>query len=170
MSADDPTDDELEREAARDVPLAMGGSRGHAPKLSQESRAINPKQLLADEARAQGGELEDRMMNAPDLAEYMERQRRMGERTQTRQGPPPVRREPPRSGASPLARSREIQTEPPPAKHEPAPTLFHPDAVAWDRYVSACLIVANANGAADPMVLATEMADWLLAKRRERFG
>lgn len=45
MSSDDPSDDELDREAARDVPLALGGTRRHSPKLSDEPRGINLREM-----------------------------------------------------------------------------------------------------------------------------
>jgi hypothetical protein len=175
MSAEDPTDDELEREASRDVSAAIGSPR-HAPKLSAESRAINPRALLEAEARAQSGEPESEeryfapadvgrvRRDFPDIGRRMDRLVAEHERTV-------ARREPPMSGASPLARRRQIETEPPPpAKHEPTPTPFHPDAVAWDRYVCATLLFVQNMGVEEPEQLAVELADWLLTERRKRFG
>lgn len=141
MSADDPTDDELERDLNRDLPLR---ARQHGPKLGTESRAINPRELLAAEAAGQGGELEDYRQSAPEPPRAPRR-------------PPPRQDEPAlRGNVRPLRRPPTLS-----AGAEAAPSY---DALVWERFVIAALPLA------DSVAAAAELADILLEERRRRFG
>jgi hypothetical protein len=163
MSADDPTDDELEREAARDIPSALGGTRHHAPKLEAVSRAIDLREmrpLLEAEREAS----DSRMGSARGGPEYV----------------PPGYPGPGRRHASlPVAKpemDRIVHSQRSASPlgsalrpQAPAATrvLIDEEAAAWDRYVAAALpIVANQQL---PEAAACAVADVLLEERRRRF-
>lgn len=171
MSSDDPTDDELEREAARDVPLPLGGSARHAPRLETKSRAINPRALLEAERAAQSDDrVTIRRDELPDLDAILEQLE--------------ARRRPMQASSEAFASGRRTGDRPvglglirPPrraaeAHAEPAPVANAENARAWDRYVAAALGVCAMFGLQDPELTATAVAvaDQLLEERRKRFG
>lgn len=168
MSADDPTDDELEREARADVPLPQGGNLRHSPRLSGESRAINPRALLMAEAEAQSqGPRQpfDRNPNEQAHDAWRERERREVRHRYEAAGPPPGLE----SGRS--RGLRLVAGDPPPPAPPPRAVAPSSEAEAWDRYVCAALGVAVAIlPGQDPEPIALAVADRLLEERRRRFG
>ena len=148
MSADDPTDDELEREARADVPIA---SRKHGPKLGTESRAINPRELLEAERY---GQSQDPLEGAYQAGAP---RRPFGEPRPTHA----MTREPAPRQDQPAMRGRVM----PFRRREPPPTLepFVPDGI-WDRYLIAAIALT------DTVEAAAELADMMLEERRRRFG
>lgn len=163
MSSDDPTDDELEREAARDVPLPHGGTGRHAPRLGDASRAINPRALIMAEAEGQARMPRPLMPYEVDPDPY-------------RQGPPRQDRAEPAAyeghanflRALQGGRGRSIAAEPPPT----APARQPADAAAWDAYAAAALaaFIHHAPGLPiqDLAATAASCADALLDERRRR--
>lgn len=147
MSADDPTDDELEREAMRDVPVAMGGGGRHAPRLSDEPRAINLRDRATQDAlqliREERGRERDRLDNAMQPPPMMA---------------PPAPRLAPAVTAAPKLGAR---TAP--------PSGMSSEAEVWDGYILAAL-VAGAHLGQDDAGSAVGLADYLLEQRRQRFG
>lgn len=172
MSADDPNDDELEREAARDVPAHISNPR-HSPKLDGVSRAINPRELLEAERLGQGGSTRERgpFQDFPDLEAEMERRMRERGRPEPRSPLRAVRPAPgPANVFSNPMTGNLLGMMRPPARE---PETVSPDADlarAWDRYVAASLPVAVALGAEDPIGHAATFADMLLNERKRRFG
>lgn len=176
MSRDEdgnPSDDAMDADAMRDVPAAIGSIR-HAPKLSRESRAINPRALLAAEAAGQSRE--------PELEDVY------GYDSELPPPPPPPRRpqrERPREHSTlPRGMPRVV---PPPVQAPPVPRapLFGTaltsqreveDRQAWDAYAAAALQGMSAGnilesyGHSAVISWAAELADAMLAERRARFG
>ncbi len=151
MSADDPTDDELEREAIRDIPAHIGSAR-HAPKLSAESRAINPRAFLAEERAAHNPPQASPSTFYEGRSEPMQRR------------PALV---PPRPTPSIAAGLGQLPYRSPAPPVPPPPAV--PDVLAWDQYVRAALPLVV--GLVDnPEEIAAQLADRLLEERRRRFG
>lgn len=179
-----PSDDAMDADAARDVPAAIGSLR-HAPKLSRESRAINPRALLAAEAAAQSGD--------PDYEPDYE-MRVHPEARRARHAPPPPADPYAHAWAPPPnvePRPREHSTlprgmprvVPPPPAPPVRPPLFGTaltsareleERQAWDAYAAAALqsAIISAGGVflEEQTQIAAAVADTLLAERRERFG
>lgn len=176
MSANDPTDDELEREAARDVPIALGGTPRHAPKLSNESRAIDLRAVRGEldrerEMRASreqhsmgtsvpegllsgiGGRISDRALG--DYEYQPRHQAPAGRGVAFLPGTTAAERENARLDAIPLRR------ESAPSPREGLD--LRADAVCWREFVVAALPLVGTT--AD----AIAVADQLLAERRKRF-
>lgn len=156
---EDLDDDALEREHAN--PYAAGNAVRHAPKLSDEPRAISLREVR-------------------EVYELPSERRREEQMADEAPAPPPARQ--------PLP-SRRPQLEPLPSTGlraamnqlrgpgrvptfrgaaEPTPTS---DAAAWDRYAAAALavVVPVAEDIAHAVVLAAECADLLLEERKRRF-
>ena len=159
MSANDPTDDELEREARNDIPLPMGGTGRHAPRLGTESRAINPRAVLMAEADAQSAP-------GPNMAAYQAQRQAQpweGAIDRTFERPIPGVRQ---SLVAPLP----SRLEPPPP---PAPARANPLEHAWDEYAAHALAAYIAYAPnAEPGQLAhfaAAAADALIAERKARF-
>lgn len=158
MSENDPTDDELEREARNDVPLAYGGTRRHAPKLSNEPRGID-LQAMRPIMQAEREAAEMRGFGAADAA---------GSRLVANHGALAAQGALQGAGqnvsllAARLHQTRDERMYASESRQRPASKAD--DAQAWDRYVTAAL----------PMVQsetdACAVADALLAERRRRFG
>ncbi len=180
----------MDADAARDVPAAIGSIR-HAPKLGRESRAINPRALLAAEAAAQSGD--------PDYEPEPDYEMRVHpEARRARHAPSPPADpyahawSPPPPNVAPRPREHSTlprgmpRVVPPPAPAPPArPPLFGTaltsareleERQAWDAYAAAALQgmsggnIFESYGQAPAIAWAVELADALLAERRERFG
>jgi hypothetical protein len=173
VSITDPTDDELEREAARDVSLAAGGTARHAPRLSDEPRGINLAEMR--------GELnQDRAVAAMrDQRAVMGRTDSVPEGLLSRRGGLALaggvgaldgalsRYDGQSAPRSPLAPRREVRPEA--TIHDegfkPSPLEL---ARAWDQYASAALALCE--GQEDPEGAAGLVADRMLEERKRRFG
>lgn len=170
MSADDPTDDELDREAAREVPLALGGTARHAPKLETRSRAINPRAQLQAEAESQS-----RDSGGAGILSGREMRGLMGAHTAPAgiDSRAAALRGLPRTPAGRLSFLRDLgPADPTPAPPPPEPTT---EPEAWDRYVAAALgacALLSASGivaVGELEATALDLADRLLEERRRRF-
>lgn len=147
--SDDPSDDALEGN-----PSAGIAGKGHRPRLSEESRGVNVRDMrhILDAER----ESRDDRNEAPRHAEPPPPMPRSilsgsvlgGRRT----GPMPV----PSQGGGPY--------------RSPIPTRSSDEATAWDRYIIGALPLVIGLGLEDPEGIAAQLADKLLEERRRRFG
>jgi hypothetical protein len=181
MSDDDknPSDKALEAGENSDI-SRLSNFRGHGPKLSQESRAINPRAFLAAE---QEGMSRDPYSREAQQAQYQaidprvfasennpqHRYQQFGQAA----GDPYATTGPRPHSTLPRGMPRVL---PPPMRPPPAPPPPPPvndDARAWDAYASAALQGTMALvGNVDTTALAEHVAliaDTLLEERRRRF-
>jgi hypothetical protein len=177
MSDEDknPSDKALEAGENSDI-SRLSNFRGHGPKLSQESRAINPRAFLAAEAEGMSRDpygreaqqqyqsIETRAFASDNNPQHRYQQQAADLYAAT--GPRP-------HSTLPRGMPRVL---PPPMRPPPAPPPPPPvndDARAWDAYASAALQGTMALvGNVDTTALAEHVAliaDTLLEERRRRF-
>lgn len=171
MSADDPSDEAMDAEFMRDAGGGPYAAARHAPKLSNVSRAINPRALLSAEAEGQQRDEHQAMVQG-----YAEPPPGLVSRQQIAAGDPYNAAREFRPNTTLPRGMPAVRIPPPPQRREVAPPpapRVNEDARAWDAYAAAALQgLAALLGSYDQSAVigeATALADALLEERRRRF-